>query len=383
MRIFNTRSFPLWPLPLRVRLSIVVCCYLLCCTIVATGMWITHYPSFAMFFVPFVVLASWWFKQRGAVLSVGGVLLALVVLNTLITGSLNWPPGLLFAFLLGGSALLVVGVLVGFLSHTLDLSQLARVKAQQAEERQLQLNESRKQFLLNVSHELRTPLTQLQGYLELLRDHREKLDASTQARFLDLALRGCDKLNLLVNTVLDAAAANNGMRPPHSEVLSVAEVIEDTLSQVDPQTRAAYALQLDVPETLAIRADAQYTRQVLRNLLTNAFKFAPRQTPVVIRAVPCESDGDSPPVMARVSIKDAGPGIPPAEVPLLFEQFVRLQRDLGGIRQGTGLGLYISKRLVEAMEGRIWVESTGIPGEGSCFCFTLPLALSPPFVNCG
>jgi hypothetical protein len=87
--MFKTRSFPLRPFSLRVRLSIVVCCYLLCCTIVATGMWITHYPSFAMFFVPCVVLASWWFKQRGALLSVGGVLLALVVLNTLITHELR------------------------------------------------------------------------------------------------------------------------------------------------------------------------------------------------------------------------------------------------------------------------------------------------------
>jgi len=376
--MLNIRSFPVRPLPLRVRRSIVVCCYLLCCTIVATGMAITHYPSFAMFFVLCVVLASWWFKQRGALLSTGGVLLALVVLNTLITGSLNWPPDLLFAFLLGVSSFLVIGMLVGFLSHTLDLSQLARIKAHQAEERQQQLHQARNQFLLNVSHELRTPLTQLQGYLELLHDHREKLDASTQTRFLDHALQGCEELKLLINTILDAATTSNGMRPPHCEVLSVAAVIEDMLSQVDPQTRDAYTIRLDVPETLAIRADAQYTRQVLRNLLNNAFKYAPRQTRIVIRAIPCEGDEDGSSDVVRLSIKDAGPGIPPAEAPLLFEQFVRLQRDLGGTIQGTGLGLYISKRLVEAMQGRIWVESTGIPGEGSCFCFTLPLALSTP-----
>jgi signal transduction histidine kinase len=284
---------------------------------------------------------------------------------------------LLFAFLLGAVALLVIGMLVGFLSHMLDLSQLARIKAQQAEERQRQLQQARNQFLLNVSHELRTPLTGLQGYLALLREHREKLDASTQTLFLDRALQSCEELTLLVNTILDAAATTNGMKPPHCEVLSVAEVVQDMLSQVDPQTLDAYTLRLEVPAALAIRADAQYTRQVLRNLLNNAFKYAPRQTPVVIRAVPCEGNAEGSPGMVRVSITDAGPGIPPGEAPLLFEQFVRLQRDLGGTIQGTGRGLSISKRLVEEMQGRIWVESTGLPGEGSCFCFTLPLALWP------
>ena len=130
---------------------------LLCCTIVATSMWVTHYASFAILFVSLVVLASWWFKQRGALLSVSGVLLTLVVLNTLVTGSLRWRPSLLLAFTLGGLAMLLVGVLVGFLSYTLDLSHLARVKAQQAEKRLQQLHEIKNQFLLNVSHELRTP----------------------------------------------------------------------------------------------------------------------------------------------------------------------------------------------------------------------------------
>jgi len=78
--------------------------------------------------------------------------------------------------------------------------------------------------------------------------------------------------------------------------------------------------------------------------------------------------------MILISVKDVGPGIPPEELPLLFGQFVRLKRDLSGSVRGTGLGLYVSKQLVEAMKGRIWVESTGRVGEGSRFCFTLPAA---------
>jgi len=73
-----------------------------------------------------------------------------------------------------------------------------------------------------------------------------------------------------------------------------------------------------------------------------------------------------------IKVKDEGPGILPDQIPLLFGQFVRLPRDLAGSVRGSGLGLYISKSLVEAMGGRIWVESAGIPGEGSKFCFTLP-----------
>lgn len=73
-------------------------------------------------------------------------------------------------------------------------------------------------------------------------------------------------------------------------------------------------------------------------------------------------------------MQDAGPGITPAELPMLFGKFVRLRRDLSGTTRGSGLGLYISKQLVEAMNGRIWVESTGRAGEGSRFCFTLPVA---------
>ncbi len=75
-----------------------------------------------------------------------------------------------------------------------------------------------------------------------------------------------------------------------------------------------------------------------------------------------------------ICVQDSGPGIPASEIPILFGKFVRLKRDLVGNIRGTGLGLYICKQLVEAMEGRIWVESSGIPGQGSRFCFTLSAA---------
>jgi len=114
---------------------------------------------------------------------------------------------------------------------------------------------------------------------------------------------------------------------------------------------------------------------VLRNLLSNAFKYTPPRTTVRViatrfdPAIQCP-DGISE---ACICVQDAGPGIPPEDIPLLFGKFVRLKRDLASSIRGTGLGLYISKQLVEAMGGSIWVESAGVAGQGSRFYFTLPV----------
>jgi signal transduction histidine kinase len=131
---------------------------------------------------------------------------------------------------------------------------------------------------------------------------------------------------------------------------------------------------MDIPSHLVVRANAQYFRQVLRNLLSNATKYAAHDTPIIVSAALhgalVQRDHPSPEIC--ISVKDFGPGIPPENISSLFGQFVRLQRDISGKVRGTGLGLYVSKQLVEAMGGKIWVESTGVAGEGSTFRFTLP-----------
>jgi signal transduction histidine kinase len=328
----------------------------------------------ALFCIP-VVVASWCFQRRGTFLCVGGTLLVLAVLNTLISGGFLWPHDYLAGFVVGGIGYLLIGLLVSFLAHLLDLANTARVKAQQAEERLQQLQQVRDQFLLNVSHELRTPLTQLRGYLELLQAHGGRLDEEKRELFLEYALRGCDELETLVEGVLDATETIDGVKPPRCESLLIEDILRDVLARVDPQTREAFTIHLDLLPALAVWADPQYTRQVLRNLLSNAFKYSTTQKEVKISAAPDTGQRSSLPGMVRVSVKDSGPGIPAGEAALLFEKFVRLKRDLSGSTPGTGLGLYICKQLVEAMGGRIWVESEGIPGQGSCFSFTLPRAL--------
>ncbi len=250
-----------------------------------------------------------------------------------------------------------------------------RLEALQAEqkmslafEQERQLNRLKDDFIVNVSHELRTPLTTIMGYLELLNDHQGQLDDTLQATFLNQIGQGCQELMSLVEGILDTAQVGQEVSSPQGEVVSVAHIVHEALAACDPRIRQDYCLQVDVPEQLTVWADQHHLRQVLHNLLSNAFKYAPKHTGITIRALQDKASASQ----VCIRVKDEGPGIPADEIPLLFGKFVRLKRDLSGNVRGTGLGLYICKQLVEAMQGQIWVESAGKAGEGSEFCFLLP-----------
>jgi signal transduction histidine kinase len=386
MRLYKTLPALLINLSDRMRLGIVVLSYLLCLALFVFVFLPSHNGSILA--IP-IALAAWLFKQRGAFICLGCTYLALIVFNSLSVGSILWPTWLLVSFLAGILALLVEGVVIGLLrqaldmAQDLDIAQAARRKAEQAEreiaiayEHQLHLNQLKDQFLLNVNHELRTPLTQVYGYLEVLSDYREHMDTDQQAKFLDQARSGCQELMLLINHVLDATQASSEVRPPQLEACSVAQMVRDVLEPLGPREQQEHRIHVEVHDHLMVWADPQFVHQILRNLLSNAFKYSPGQTAVIINAARSERTAQETDTPSQVclSVQDAGPGIPPAELPLLFGKFVRLQRDLSGTTRGSGLGLYISKQLVEAMNGRIWVESTGRAGEGSRFCFTLPVA---------
>jgi signal transduction histidine kinase len=254
-----------------------------------------------------------------------------------------------------------------------QLQETARLKTLQVEE-QRRLNQLKDQILMHVSHELRTPLTSVVGYVELLQMHQEKVDAETHARWVDEVKQGCDQLELLTNSILDAAQVDHDRQHLHLEPMPVAPIVHKVLASFDPREVHAYAIRLDLPEYLTVWADQHALQQVLLNVLGNAFKYAPKQTPISIRAILSTPSSASADAHVCISVQDAGPGIPSDEVTLLFQKFVRLKRDLAGTVRGSGLGLYISRQLVEAMHGQMWVESSGKPGEGSYFCFTLPSA---------
>lgn len=282
---------------------------------------------------------------------------------------------------------LILAILIGLTTGRRITQPILHSIEQQrrAYEQQQSLNQLKDQILLNVNHELRTPLTEIYGYLELLDAHNGQLDEATQKAFLKHAIGGCEELQLLVNTMLDTVRADSQPKNLCMQGISVAQAVEDVLDLFSPRTLQNYTLEIHVPEMLMVKADKQYLRQVLRNLLSNAFKYTPAQTVITVDATAIEStsDGESSVRVVNICIKDNGPGIAAEEIPLLFEKFVRLDRDnLSSIR-GSGLGLYISKQLVESMGGRIWAESSGIPDQGSRFCFTLPYAANPDAEGAG
>jgi signal transduction histidine kinase len=253
-----------------------------------------------------------------------------------------------------------------------QIEQQARIEA--AYEQQRRLNELKDQFVLHVSHELRTPLTQIYGYLELLGNFHDTLTSEKRAAFTRQATQGCETLLQLINTILDAARTDSQMAPLQAQELVVVDLVHEVLEQFEPQQRQEHSVHLEIAEGLVVQADRQSLCRVLRNLLSNAFKYTPPQTTVRVVATQCDRITQRPDGISQacISVQDSGPGIPPEDIPLLFGKFVRLRRDMAGSIRGTGLGLYISKQLVEAMGGSIWVESAGIAGQGSRFYFTLP-----------
>ena len=276
--------------------------------------------------------------------------------------------------------MLFIGLLVGAQRDSFNLAEEAKQQFTVAHDQQQKLDQIKEQFLQNVNHELRTPLTAIYGYLELLLEHNEQLNIEIQKTFLERAMQSCDELQLLVDNVLDCVIDYQHKKfPLPVEELCVLDSVHEVLNRFDPKTIQEHTIYVYIPEWIAVRANSQYLRQVLRNLFSNAFKYTPVGTPIEISAAlygnVVQSSQSLPEVC--ISVKDAGPGIPPDEIPELFGQFVRLRRDIAGRVCGSGLGLYLSKQLVELMEGQIWVESEGIPGKGSCFRFTLPCVPHP------
>lgn len=142
---------------------------------------------------------------------------------------------------------------------------------------------------------------------------------------------------------------------------SVAHVLEIMEGVTRRENRS---IELDISEDIVVAADELRLRQIILNLVGNALKYSPAGSPLAISV-------DSTDEVTTLRIRDYGRGIPPADQGRLFERFVRLERDINSPVRGAGLGLAISKQLVEAMGGRIWVESSGEDGEGSVFAFSL------------
>src|SRR5579864_7163228 len=230
-------------------------------------------------------------------------------------------------------------------------------------ERYKELDALKEQFISTASHELRTPLTTVQGYIELLCEHHDMLAPEMQVDFLKKARVGCDELNLMVNNILDVNlipvdAAKMRLYPVllRKSILHVLDMLDATIQ------RERRSVTIYIESDLSVFADDMRLRQILLNLVSNAFKYSVAGTRVEISAVQDEED-------VQISVRDYGLGVPMEEQQHLFERFTRLERDLNSSVRGAGLGLYICDQFVQAMGGRIWVQSSGVPGEGCTFTF--------------
>ncbi len=230
--------------------------------------------------------------------------------------------------------------------------------------REKELDQMKNQLLSIVSHELRTPLAAIKGFTTTLLREDVRWDEATQRDFLKIIEEETDRLGELIDNLLDMSQIEAGALRVDKEPTQLRNIVREAVDRARRRTEAHWFV-VDLPAELPrVWADSRRIRQVLNNLLENAIKYSPGGGQITVAA---EVEGDH----LTVSIADSGPGIPAPYLDKIFQRF--FQVDAASTRRtgGSGLGLSISKGIVEAHGGRIWAESS--PGQGSVFRFTLPL----------
>ncbi len=236
------------------------------------------------------------------------------------------------------------------------------------------LSEKRRQdeFLAITSHELRTPLSCIQGSVGVLLED-ELPDETTLREFLEIIQRQSERLILMVNNMLNVAHLEHAELRPVFQPVVLSELVSRAAQRLRSFAKEKHiTLRIDLPDELpTVAGDADWLEQVIVNLLDNAIKFTPPEgeVNVAVQATPQE---------VSVTVRDTGIGIPAAHLKRLFDKFYQVSdqaTDAARPRRGSGLGLYIARRIVEAHRGRIHVES--VPEGGSAFVISLPVSGSP------
>jgi signal transduction histidine kinase len=276
-------------------------------------------------------------------------------------------------------------------TRTLEL-QRTNVALRQALHRAEEASRAKSQFLATMSHELRTPLNPIIGFSELLEDQQLGALNEKQRQYVSRVLTSARHLLSLINGVLDLAKVEAGRSELDLDPLNLPQALKTSCEGIRPQAAAkGIELQLNIescPRTLV--ADASRIRQILDRLLSNAIKFTPTGGKVTVSARPVQGSGfrvqgeagpdHEPSTMnherngdfVEIAVSDTGIGIKAEDMPKLFQPFTQLDASLTRKHQGTGLGLALTKKLVELHNGTIQAESGG-PGQGSTFAVVLPL----------
>ena len=245
------------------------------------------------------------------------------------------------------------------------------------------------EFIVTASHELRTPLSAISGYASMLKRQSARIDSQQALRYATKIAGATQQLTDLIVQMTDAARVGAidkklELKLGPVQVLAAAEIATTMLSVNIEQT-----ITVEINPNLWVQCDGLHLRQVITNLLDNAAKYSPPAAQIVISASATTLSqlpegqvdynrlvhGEDPPVVL-VRVRDEGEGIPLEDQEKVFEKFVRATRSLTTPVRGSGLGLFICRRYIEAMGGKLWLEIS-IPGEGSIFSFYLPRIDAP------
>ncbi len=266
-------------------------------------------------------------------------------------------------------------VLASQLAMNVDLSIQRAEVARHREERLRQeedmvarlkrVDRMKDEFLSALSHELRTPINAIMGFGSILADGVTGELTPQQERYIGRMLGASDHLLGLVNQLLDVAYIQSGKFCIRPASANFSALVRDVESMYESQARSkSVTIRVEVPEgPMQLSCDPGRIRQILSNLLSNALKFTPAGGTIAVRA---HRDAKS----VRCEVDDTGIGIPPADQARIFDRFVQVDMSSTRPADGLGLGLYITKALVEAHQGRIGVRSTD--GAGTTFWFELP-----------
>ena len=249
-----------------------------------------------------------------------------------------------------------------------ELEERVKLRTQElayANEELIRLNKMKSDFVSAVSHELRTPLTSIKGYTTLVRAGTLGPVTQNQMERLGKINRHADYLTNLISDLLDIARIESGRVGMNIQSVELPRVIETVADLITPQLREKdLRLEIKVPPQLpTLKADESQLQRVLINLLSNAIRFTPEKGVITIEAAPLESH-------LKIAVRDTGLGMSRDDLGHLFSEFFRADNPVNQERKGTGLGLVLVKRIIEAHGGEIRVQSE--LGKGSTFTFTLP-----------
>ena len=259
-------------------------------------------------------------------------------------------------------------------SHRLEQKsrelEAATTELRGANERLKELDRLKDDFVSTVTHELRTPLTSIRAFTEILLDDPD-VELGQRKKFLGIITKETERLTRLINQVLDLAKIESGKAEWAESRVDMREVIVDTLAAMGQLfDEKKIAVEARLPEKVsAVNADLDRMIQVMLNLLSNAMKFCDQNVGWIYIAL-VEMDDH-----LQIDVRDNGRGIGRDDQAAIFSKFRQVGDTLTDKPHGSGLGLHISRQIVEHFGGRMWVESA--PGEGACFSFTLPIGSVP------